>query len=423
MKLEKPESGRLMSELLSDSFWYKLGKMVLMLVFPDVQISAKLHGRELNSEADLENLRHLQDGGAVVGVQTEDYQNPREGSGSTTTTTVQYPASGSTSNDIGSDAESTNEEHIKKLQREIGLDIQRMLHREAMDRFQMRRVQIMKQMKVIFVYPLAYIVLWLFPFIHQCYILRDGGNSWNCYWAYTAAAFFQAFNCTVDTLVFLGREKPWTITAAKVDPYQRYSYSRWRRAVSFLPGYELGGAPASSSAPMSKSSGSGSSDGAGTIDPEKGVTEAAQQRSSSLSGIEPRSENITSQAGFNGGYGNFNLNDENVSDFVKVDTNGRPYAAQSRNGSSVDPNDSDLSLRDFLNSTLPKGDMAGGTEEQPTVSSPQGSPQKEKKRSQEQRRGSKFSWRTFSWKSSSGSSRKQSVASSIDPDTKLPELE
>lgn len=124
----------------------------------------------------------------------------------------------------------------------MGLDIQRMLHREAMDRFELRRAQIMKQMKVIFVYPVSYLLLWMFPFIHQCYVLKHNGEvTSNTYVWYAMAAFFQAFNCTIDTLVFLYRERPWTLTVACVDPGMRFSYSLWRHWLSFLPGTTLTG--------------------------------------------------------------------------------------------------------------------------------------------------------------------------------------
>lgn len=59
MNLEGGQKHTMLSTLLRDSVWYKLGKFVMMLVFPDVQISAKLHGRALNSKTDMANIRKL----------------------------------------------------------------------------------------------------------------------------------------------------------------------------------------------------------------------------------------------------------------------------------------------------------------------------------------------------------------------------
>ncbi|ODV83103.1 hypothetical protein CANARDRAFT_191146, partial [[Candida] arabinofermentans NRRL YB-2248] len=98
-------------------------------------------------------------------------------------------------------------------------------------------------MKVIFIYPLSYIFLWLFPFISQCYQLRNGhGNDkeFNNLWSSCTSAYFQAFNCTIDTIVFLYREQPWKLTSLKIDPEFEYNYSKWRLYLSFLPGYQLG---------------------------------------------------------------------------------------------------------------------------------------------------------------------------------------
>lgn len=53
----------------------------------------------------------------------------------------------------------------------------------------------------------------------------------------------QPFNCTVDTLVFLIREKPWRITTHNIDSSltENYKYPRWRRFLSFLPLFRLPG--------------------------------------------------------------------------------------------------------------------------------------------------------------------------------------
>lgn len=89
------------------------------------------------------------------------------------------------------------------------------LHEESMENFTQRKLQIEKQVKSIFIYPISYIFLWLAPFALQCiqynYELAHGP----VYWLIGISAFMQPFNCTVDTLVFLYREKPWKHTVMK----------------------------------------------------------------------------------------------------------------------------------------------------------------------------------------------------------------
>lgn len=113
------------------------------------------------------------------------------------------------------------------------------LHRETYNQFQIRRLQIQKQMKSIFIYPISYIFLWSFPFILQCFEFHNPNS--RILWLNAVLAFFQPFNCTVDTLVFVYRERPWTITTIQTDtnPLEQYEYPRWRRALSWLPLYSL----------------------------------------------------------------------------------------------------------------------------------------------------------------------------------------
>lgn len=81
-----------------------------------------------------------------------------------------------------------------------------------LENFRHRQKVIEKQMKSIFVYPFAYILMWLFPFILQCtqinYEFRNGPIVWlNC-----VGAFMQPFYGTVDSMVFFYREQPWKHT-------------------------------------------------------------------------------------------------------------------------------------------------------------------------------------------------------------------
>lgn len=81
-----------------------------------------------------------------------------------------------------------------------------------LDAFRRRQKVIEKQMKSIFVYPFAYIFVWLFPFILQCTQFSAAGRSRPVVWLNYMGAFMQPFNGVVDSLVFFYREQPWEHT-------------------------------------------------------------------------------------------------------------------------------------------------------------------------------------------------------------------
>lgn len=81
--------------------------------------------------------------------------------------------------------------------------------------FHKRQKVIEKQMKSIFVYPFAYIFVWLFPFILQCTQFNYEETHHPIYWLNCMGAFMQPFNGVVDSLVFFYRERPWQYTVMK----------------------------------------------------------------------------------------------------------------------------------------------------------------------------------------------------------------
>lgn len=117
------------------------------------------------------------------------------------------------------------------------------INNETVQQFKTRRIQTQKQMRAIFIYPISYIFLWVFPTIVHGMDFRYGLSIRPYVWLNGIAAFMQPFNCTVDTLVFLIREKPWRITSLKVDSSltENYKYPWWRRLLSFLPLFRLPG--------------------------------------------------------------------------------------------------------------------------------------------------------------------------------------
>lgn len=84
-----------------------------------------------------------------------------------------------------------------------------------LENFHKRQKVIEKQMKSIFVYPFAYIFVWLFPFILQCTQFNYEGQNKPIFWLNCMGAFMQPFNGVVDSLVFFYRERPVDYTVMR----------------------------------------------------------------------------------------------------------------------------------------------------------------------------------------------------------------
>lgn len=85
----------------------------------------------------------------------------------------------------------------------------REFQKDTMMRFQQRRNMIERQIRSIFVYPLAYVFLWLAPFAVHVLQFNYEVEHGPIYWIGAIGAFMQPFNCVIDTLAFLIRERPW----------------------------------------------------------------------------------------------------------------------------------------------------------------------------------------------------------------------
>ncbi|AAS52596.2 AEL089Cp [Eremothecium gossypii ATCC 10895] len=96
-------------------------------------------------------------------------------------------------------------------------DLKKDIHSDTYKEFKRRRYQIRKQLKSLFIYPFAYLVVWLFPFIVDCthyrYELRNGPIIWLAY----IATFMQPLNCLVDVFVASYRERPWRYTWSSIE--------------------------------------------------------------------------------------------------------------------------------------------------------------------------------------------------------------
>lgn len=104
--------------------------------------------------------------------------------------------------------------------------------RESLANFQMKRNAIERQIRSIFVYPVAYVFLWMAPFavhiLQYNYEIEHGG----VFWISAIAAFMQPFNCVVDTVAFSIREKPWIDRKEVI--FTRENWERIKYKLSFV---------------------------------------------------------------------------------------------------------------------------------------------------------------------------------------------
>lgn len=88
-------------------------------------------------------------------------------------------------------------------------DVQADFQRHTYAEMKKRRLQIQRNVKLIFIYPFSYIAIWIFPLVVDItqyrYEIAHGPIVWLAY----IATIVQPLNCFVDTLVFLFRERPW----------------------------------------------------------------------------------------------------------------------------------------------------------------------------------------------------------------------
>lgn len=115
--------------------------------------------------------------------------------------------------------------------------------RESMANFQMRRNAIERQIRSIFVYPAAYCFLWMAPFAVHILQYKAKSDHHGVFWINCFAAFMQPFNCSVDTVAFCIREKPWIDRKEKIftienKEYLQYQLSRALPFVSCPPSYQ-----------------------------------------------------------------------------------------------------------------------------------------------------------------------------------------
>lgn len=95
---------------------------------------------------------------------------------------------------------------------------------------------IAKQMKVVFLYPIAYFLLWIFPMVQSS--LRIEGKT--SYPLVVLVSLTQPLNGLVDGLVFMYRERPWNLIYSKTPvSAQHKPVSTWRKFLRWLPLYHI----------------------------------------------------------------------------------------------------------------------------------------------------------------------------------------
>jgi G protein-coupled receptor GPR1 len=239
------ENDGMIRNTFGDTIWYNIFQFLSMLVFPDLRIASKLYGHSLTTEEDRTNIERLKHESST---QTESLFATIPGLPATASASAS--ARGSMAMTASAAAPQTpvfTSKHVTK-------QIQLILQEEAKERFTARKNQILKQMQMIFIYPISFCLLWLFPFINHYQVIRVKHETM---WSNLPAALSQSLTCFVDCMVFMIREKPWTLTEPlepytdeydEVDgqdqlgnqeyyhptPYARYG---WRYYISSLPGY------------------------------------------------------------------------------------------------------------------------------------------------------------------------------------------
>lgn len=93
--------------------------------------------------------------------------------------------------------------------------------KDSFSRFRNRRNMIERQIRSIFLYPIAYLFLWIAPFSVHILQYRQHSRHSSVFWVSAISAYMQPFNCAVDTLVFCIRERPWVDREEKIFTQER----------------------------------------------------------------------------------------------------------------------------------------------------------------------------------------------------------
>lgn len=88
-------------------------------------------------------------------------------------------------------------------------EISSALRQTSWENIQLRRCMIERQIKSVFIYPICYTLIWIFPFILQCHRLIREKKSHKEFWMTCTQSVTIPLTCAVDVIVFSLRERPW----------------------------------------------------------------------------------------------------------------------------------------------------------------------------------------------------------------------
>lgn len=109
------------------------------------------------------------------------------------------------------------------------------LNQEYIQNYNHKRHKIERQVNSIFIYPLTYVLLYIFPLIQQCLYYTSGVASTTepVYWLALIAAWMKPFNCFVDTCVFVIREGAIPCLSPSRRELRKYNKFNRRQAMDF----------------------------------------------------------------------------------------------------------------------------------------------------------------------------------------------
>ncbi|EKJ74860.1 GPR1 [Fusarium pseudograminearum CS3096] len=87
------------------------------------------------------------------------------------------------------------------------------------------REKILRQLRLLFIYPIVYVVIWILPFIVQLTGYGKGAP----YGMRLASIVFLCFHGLADSLVFCIKEKPWRHSQAYNQIFKRSNLQFWKR--------------------------------------------------------------------------------------------------------------------------------------------------------------------------------------------------
>ncbi|GKU17597.1 unnamed protein product [Fusarium langsethiae] len=87
------------------------------------------------------------------------------------------------------------------------------------------REKILRQLRLLFIYPVVYVVIWILPFVVQLTGYGRGAP----YGMRLASIVFLCFHGLADSLVFCIKEKPWRHSQAYNQIFKRFNLQFWKR--------------------------------------------------------------------------------------------------------------------------------------------------------------------------------------------------